>query len=78
MKKCPKCGAETFYVTAHVTQDWMVDGNEEYLGTIDDCVEVTHHPDDMDFWCCTKCGYEDRGSVFNVKETKQNDNEGVV
>lgn len=49
MKKCPKCGAETFYVTAHVTQDWMVDGNEEYLGTIDDCVEVTHHPDDMDF-----------------------------
>lgn len=24
MKKCPKCGAETFYVTAHVTQDWKL------------------------------------------------------
>ena len=26
--------------------------------------------DDMDIWSCANCDYEDRGSAFNVKETK--------
>ena len=68
MKKCPKCGAETFYVTAHVTQDWKVNKYGGYVETMDDCIEVTHYPDDTDIWGCTKCYYEDSGSVFNVKE----------
>ena len=68
MKRCPKCGCETFYVTAHVTQAWKVDRNGGYLETMDDCIEVTHFAYDMDFWSCTNCDYEDRGSVFNVKE----------
>ena len=70
MKRCPKCGAEIFYVTAHVTQDWKVNANEDWIETMDDCVEVTHFADDMDIWSCANCLYEDRGSAFNVKEGK--------
>lgn len=68
MKRCPKCGCETFYVTTHVTQDWKVDSNGEFVEVIEECVEVTHFPKDYDFWTCTDCGYEDRGSIFNVKD----------
>ncbi len=68
MKRCPKCGYEEFYVIAHVTQDWLVNNNGNFLDVIDDCVEVTHFPDDMDIWECAKCFYSDRGSAFNVKE----------
>lgn len=67
MKKCPKCGCETFYVFAHVVQDWKVDKYETYLETMDDCIEVSHYPDNMDIWECAQCSYSDRGYVFNVK-----------
>ena len=70
MKRCPKCGHKTFYVTAHVVQDWKVDENGTYLETMDDCIEVTHYPDDIDIWSCANCDYKDRGSAFNVKEEK--------
>ena len=70
MKKCPKCGAETFYVTAHVTQDWKMNKYGDYVETMDDCIEITHYPDDTDIWGCANCYYEDRGSAFNVKEEK--------
>ena len=66
MKKCPKCGHDAFYVTAHVTQDWMVDCNGDFLSVIDDCVEVAHFPNDDDLWECTKCSYNDIGYKFNV------------
>ena len=39
MKRCPKCGCEIFYVTAHVTQDWKVDKNGGFLEVMDDCIE---------------------------------------
>ena len=68
MKRCPKCGNDTFYVTAHVTQGWIVDDGGEYLETTEECEEVTHKPDDLDIWECVNCGYEDRGEAFNVKE----------
>lgn len=66
MKKCPKCGNETFYVTAHIVQDWEVDSCGDYLKTVEDCVEVTHFPQDDDLWECTGCGYNDEGSKFNM------------
>ena len=72
MKRCPKCGCERFYVTAHVTQDWEVDKNGNFVCVIDD-IDVTHYPDDIDIWTCAGCDHEDRGSAFNVKETEQND-----
>ena len=68
MKRCPKCGAETFYVTAHVTQDWKVNKFGDFVEIVDDCIEVTHFSDDVDIWSCANCLYEDRGSAFNVKE----------
>ena len=71
MKKCPKCGAKTFYVTAHVTQDWKVNAYEDYVETMDDCVEVTHFANDEDLWECAGCSYSAAGSEFNVKEEKQ-------
>lgn len=69
MKRCPKCGCKKFFVTAHVTQDWMVDEYGEFTKVIDDCVEVTHFADDIDIWDCVDCGYSDRGSVFNVENS---------
>ena len=68
MKRCPKCGNDIFYVTAHVTQGWIVDDGGEYLATTEECEEVTHKPDDFDMWQCTNCDYLDSGKAFNVKE----------
>ena len=70
MKRCPKCGAETFYVTAHVTQDWKVDTRENWMETMNDCVEVTHFADDADIWECANCEHSDIGIAFNVKEVE--------
>lgn len=66
MKKCPKCGAKSFCVTAHVTQDWVVDENGVFLQSLNDCVEVTHYPDDYDIFDCNNCGYFAVGMEFNV------------
>ena len=68
MKVCPKCKGKEFLVTAHVTQDWKVDTYGNYLETAEECVQVTHAPDDTDLWECVRCGYSDAGTEFNVKE----------
>lgn len=68
MKRCPQCGHTEFLVTAHVTQDWRVDENGDYIDMALDCVDVTHWPNDEDIWECAKCGYSDSGKMFNVKE----------
>ena len=68
MKKCPKCGNNKFYVTAHVTQDWLVDEDGDYIKTVEDCVEVTHFADSEDVWTCSKCSYEAAGSEFEKEE----------
>ena len=67
-KQCPKCGYSVFGVTAHVTQDWLVDGDGDFLKSTNECVEVTHQPDDEDIWTCANCGYEAAGKEFNIKE----------
>lgn len=64
MKICPKCGGKTFIVTPHVTQDWLVDENGEFLKCINECVEVTHKADNEDIWTCAGCGYEASGDEF--------------
>lgn len=64
-KRCPKCGCEKFFVTAHVTQDWEVDEYGNWVSTIQDCVEVTHFPDEDDNWECAECGHNAAGSDFN-------------
>lgn len=66
MKRCPKCGGTRFGVTAHVTQDWLVDADGQFMKQLDSCVEVTHRPDDDDVWDCYECGYSAAGREFNV------------
>ena len=70
MKRCPKCGNETFYVAAHVVQDWKVGKDGEFMELIEDCIIVTHYPNDEDLWTCANCYHEDRGAAFEVKEEK--------
>ena len=67
MKRCPKCGGDRFIITAHVIQDWEVDEHGNWISTVNDCVEVTHFPDDDDCWECSVCGHNDDGYNFNVK-----------
>ena len=65
-KVCPYCGCQRFLVTAHVTQDWIVDGNGEFVECTDDCVEVTHKPDDEDIWQCADCDFDAPGADLNT------------
>ena len=65
---CPKCGGTEFIVTAHVTQDWKVDTDGDFLQCVQECVEVTHKPDNGDKWACAKCGYCREGSAFTYDE----------
>lgn len=68
MKKCPKCGNQTFHANAHIVQGWLVDSEGEFVAVSEECVEVTHSPKDDDVWACTKCNYEAAGSEFEAKE----------
>ena len=63
-KRCPECGHDKFMVTAHVTQDWVVDGCGNFVRSLNDCVEVTHHPNDEDIWDCEKCFHSGSGKDF--------------
>ena len=68
-KACPKCGGRTFAVNAHVVQGWLVNEDGEYVATTEDCVEVTHEPDDDDLWCCESCGHEASGRDMHFSDT---------
>lgn len=68
MKKCPKCGCKEFYVTAHVAQDWLVDGDGFFIQTENECAYVIHRPDEADVWQCADCGYDAEGKEFDIKE----------
>lgn len=67
-KMCPICGCHEFLVTAHVTQDWVVNGDGDFLACTDECTEVTHKPDDEDIWVCSVCGHDGSGEDFNPKD----------
>lgn len=69
MKRCPICGKETFHVNAHVVQGWLVNGDGDFVSVSEECVEVSHEPDNEDIWTCIGCGYSDAGEKFEVKET---------
>ena len=68
MKKCPKCGCERFYVTAHVVEEWIVDANGHQIETTGPALEVLRLPDNEDIWICAECGYDDEGSAFEKEE----------
>ena len=64
--RCPVCGAKSFEVTAHVTQDWKIDCYGTFLEALNECVEVTHYPDEMDIWSCSNCDFSAEGKSFLV------------
>lgn len=68
--RCPKCGNTTFMATAHVTQDWKLDENGQFLECVNNCIETTHYPNEDDVWDCEKCGYSDSGDAFRQTEDK--------
>ncbi|MCX5884317.1 MAG: hypothetical protein NT096_00130 [Proteobacteria bacterium] len=54
---CPKSKRhKRFSVTAHVVQEWQVDGNGEFVKVLNDCIEVAHRPDREDYFTCITCG----------------------
>ena len=75
--KCPNCGSERFSASAHVVQDWEIDGDGKFVREIESCVEITHFPDKDDLWDCIKCGHSAAGEDFAkaamiIKATKIN------
>lgn len=60
---CPVGGGESFHVTAHVTQTWLVDAEGAFVEEVSSCDEVTHKPDDDNIWTCAneKCGWSGAG-----------------
>ncbi len=66
IKRCPKCGGVEFSATAHVAQSWTLGMYGTFQSSNNDCVEVTHYPNDEDVWGCNECGYSDVGAKFTV------------
>lgn len=57
---CPKNAAhKKFFVTAHVTEEWIVDENSDWLATVESgSCDVVHRPDSEDLYTCETCGAE--------------------
>jgi|GEM_PF-1085514 len=55
---CPNACGDEFITTAHVMQDWKVDGTGNFIETANNCLEVTHAPSDGNLWTCAVCGSE--------------------
>ncbi len=53
---CPHCGGKEFFTTVHVMQEWLVDEAGNFIEVADDCLEVTHGPDNDNVWTCKNCG----------------------
>lgn len=48
---------KTFSVICHVTEEWKVDENGNFLDLIEGCIDVIHGPGEAD-WHCAECGAE--------------------
>ena len=62
----PVCRAKIFEFRAHVSPDWKIDCNGTFLEALNECVEVTHYPDEMDIWNCSNCDFSAEGKSFLV------------
>jgi hypothetical protein len=59
MKICPRdVNHKNFTTTAVVCQDWLVDGEGNFIEVRDDCSEVYHNPRSENIWECDECGEE--------------------
>lgn len=55
---CPKDPShKSFNVTAHVTEDWVVDEQGNFVEiSPDNDPQVVHEPDSGDYYTCKECG----------------------
>ena len=67
-KQCPVCKGKRFIVNATVIQQWVVDEGGLCKYVWNDFVHCVHEADDTEIWQCMECGYEAKGSEFNVEE----------
>jgi len=57
IRVCPNSpDHKTFHITAHVTEEWLVDERGEFLEVSGDGGETVHGPDHDDIWTCSECG----------------------
>ena len=45
-----------FITVAHITQDWKVDENGNFIEVVQECCDVIHGPDRDNYWTCDICG----------------------
>jgi len=65
MKVCPKNPEHKFFVTsAVICQDWLVDGEGNFIEVREECTEIFARPQIENIWECDECGEEaeDRSS----------------
>ena len=59
MKVCPKDSAHKEFVTvAVVCQNWVVDGEGNFLDLAEECTDIYFKPDSSNIWECAECGTE--------------------
>ncbi len=57
MMVCPKDPShKEFCAGAIVCQDWLVDGDGDFLKELDGCSQVYRFPETDDEWVCNECG----------------------
>ena len=71
MRRCPICQGTQFITTGHVVQEWLVNECGLCIDVRDDCICVTHEPDNKDIWECFACGYSAAGKEFEVPEIER-------
>jgi len=47
-----------FSVTAHVSQEWEVDGQVQFQKCLQEAVDTIHAPDKDDFYLCVICNVQ--------------------
>lgn len=56
---CPNNPEHNKFITvAHITQYWKVDSEGYFIEFAENCLEVTHGPDEGNSWTCDICGAE--------------------
>jgi hypothetical protein len=57
MKICPNDSNHKHFETgAVVCQDWIVDGDGNFVECLDECTQVFHKPNTENDWVCVLCG----------------------
>ena len=57
MKYCPNDKDHKHFITgAVICQDWLVDGDGNFIEVADECTAVFHKPNTENEWECADCG----------------------